>query len=151
MPIDRTNSFYVGDAAGRIKNWRKGKNADFSVSDRKFAANLNVKFFTPEEFFLDEPATDKWSWGSPDPREFLDKCPKSKFSNEKFDIENCAKKCDFVILCGPQGSGKSTFCKTYFKDFSLISTEEFRTHSRCVTEAKSFEFKFRIGQIENSH
>ena len=33
---------YVGDAAGRPKEWAPGKPKDFSCSDRKFAANLGV-------------------------------------------------------------------------------------------------------------
>jgi bifunctional polynucleotide phosphatase/kinase len=37
------NAFYVGDAAGRKNDW--------SDKDKLFAANLNVKFLTPEEIF----------------------------------------------------------------------------------------------------
>lgn len=41
--LDFENSFFVGDAAGRPK--------DFSDSDLKFATSLGLKFYTPEEFF----------------------------------------------------------------------------------------------------
>ncbi|KAG7813549.1 hypothetical protein KL921_001095 [Ogataea angusta] len=41
--LDRNSSFFVGDAAGRP--------VDFSDSDLKFAENLKLKFFTPEEYF----------------------------------------------------------------------------------------------------
>jgi len=37
------NSFFVGDAAGRI--------GDFSDSDKQFAKNLKIKFILPEEIF----------------------------------------------------------------------------------------------------
>ena len=37
------SAFYVGDAAGRPN--------DFSDSDKEFAANLGIKFYTPEEIF----------------------------------------------------------------------------------------------------
>ena len=47
-------SFYVGDAAGRLKDYKKGAKKDFSCSDRKFAMNLKLDFFTPEEYFLNE-------------------------------------------------------------------------------------------------
>jgi bifunctional polynucleotide phosphatase/kinase len=33
---------YVGDAAGRAKEWSPGKPKDFSCSDRMFAANLGI-------------------------------------------------------------------------------------------------------------
>ena len=41
--ILRKNSFYCGDAAGRKK--------DFSDSDKKFAENIGVLFYIPEEIF----------------------------------------------------------------------------------------------------
>lgn len=41
--IDKTSSFFVGDAAGRPQ--------DFSDCDRKFAENVGIAFETPEEFF----------------------------------------------------------------------------------------------------
>ncbi|ESW97430.1 hypothetical protein KL918_001043 [Ogataea parapolymorpha] len=41
--LDRDNSFFVGDAAGRP--------GDFSDSDLKFAENLKLQFYSPEEYF----------------------------------------------------------------------------------------------------
>ncbi|KAH3665802.1 hypothetical protein OGAPHI_003990 [Ogataea philodendri] len=41
--VDRENSFFVGDAAGRPM--------DFSDADIKFAQNVHLKFYTPEEYF----------------------------------------------------------------------------------------------------
>lgn len=52
IAIDKTNSFYVGDAAGRPKNWALGKKKDHSSADRLMALNVDVKFETPEEHFL---------------------------------------------------------------------------------------------------
>jgi bifunctional polynucleotide phosphatase/kinase len=49
--IDMKESFYCGDAAGRPKTDTRPK--DFSDSDIKFASNVGLKFFTPEELFLD--------------------------------------------------------------------------------------------------
>jgi Polynucleotide kinase 3 phosphatase len=37
---DKSTSFYVGDAAGRAD--------DFASTDRKFALNVGVQFYTPE-------------------------------------------------------------------------------------------------------
>jgi bifunctional polynucleotide phosphatase/kinase len=48
--IDKSLSFFVGDAAGRIY---VGKTpADFAGTDRKWALNVGVDFYTPEEYFL---------------------------------------------------------------------------------------------------
>ncbi|KAG5357458.1 hypothetical protein CJU90_6294 [Yarrowia sp. C11] len=48
MKVDMKDSFYVGDAAGRPD--------DFAASDKAFAANVGIQFFTPEEFFHCEVA-----------------------------------------------------------------------------------------------
>lgn len=40
--ISLRESFYVGDAAGRAKDWAPGKPKDFSCSDRMFAANIGI-------------------------------------------------------------------------------------------------------------
>lgn len=42
VKIDNLKSFYVGDAAGRAKNWQLGKPKDFSCSDRMFAHNAGL-------------------------------------------------------------------------------------------------------------
>ena len=47
-------SFYCGDAAGRPANWAPGKKKDHSSVDRLMAVNLALKFYTPEEYFLDK-------------------------------------------------------------------------------------------------
>lgn len=45
------SSFYVGDAAGRPKRGRMAK--DHNDTDRKWAENLKLPFYTPEQFFQD--------------------------------------------------------------------------------------------------
>ena len=39
---DMSKCLYVGDAAGRAKEWFPEKPKDFSCSDRMFAANLDI-------------------------------------------------------------------------------------------------------------
>lgn len=50
--IDMGESFYCGDAAGRPATATRKK--DFTDTDIKFAANVGLKFYTPEQFFLGE-------------------------------------------------------------------------------------------------
>ena len=70
VSIELSSSLYVGDAAGRNKDWIKGKPKDFSCSDRMFAANVGVAFYTPETFFqgLKEAS---FEWRSLNVKEFL--------------------------------------------------------------------------------
>ncbi|XP_065194949.1 proteoglycan 4-like [Sycon ciliatum] len=60
--IQVTEMCYVGDQAGRLKNWAPGKEEDHSSADREFAKNMGVPFYTPEEFFFGEKPTAKWNW-----------------------------------------------------------------------------------------
>ena len=71
VKIDLSQSFYVGDAAGRPKNWKPGASKDFSPADRMFAANIGLQFHTPEEYFFGEPEAKTFDWGRPNPSEFL--------------------------------------------------------------------------------
>jgi hypothetical protein len=45
--VDLASSFYCGDAAGRAKNWAPGKPKDFNCTDRAYAHNIGIKFYTP--------------------------------------------------------------------------------------------------------
>lgn len=50
LSTDRISSFFVGDAAGRQYPGRK---SDFSSTDRKWALNIGIPFFTPEVIRLE--------------------------------------------------------------------------------------------------
>ncbi|TRY89407.1 hypothetical protein DNTS_010810 [Danionella cerebrum] len=75
VTVDVSQSFYVGDAAGRPANWAPGKKKkDFSCSDRLFALNIGLQFHTPEEYFLGwKPAP--FSLPEFDPRKIDSKAP----------------------------------------------------------------------------
>jgi len=60
--VDKAASYIVGDAAGRP--------SDHSDDDRHFAMNLEIGFYTPEEYFLKKPP-ELWQHKF-DPFQYLD-------------------------------------------------------------------------------
>ena len=120
--VDMANSFYIGDAAGREKTDNRRKDhatSDRYLSrllsgpdgiltiDRDLAANIGVRFQTPEEFFLNA-ATEPYEHVF-DPSQYLNPA--------KSDVANVAVSAPFtknspqelVLFCGSPGAGKSTF------------------------------------------
>ena len=53
LEIDKSKSFYCGDAAGRPATATRQK--DHSADDYVFAANIGLHFHTPESLFLEQP------------------------------------------------------------------------------------------------
>ncbi|GAA5835792.1 hypothetical protein JCM11251_007427 [Rhodosporidiobolus azoricus] len=106
VEIDHSQSFYVGDAAGRP--------TDHADTDRKFAFNSNLPFLTPEEFFDGEPPDDNWAmWGwSPlawdhsvphAPPLFSASCPSPSSALGEYDGP------EIVVLVGSPAVGKTTW------------------------------------------
>ena len=79
------------------------KKKDFACSDRMWAANLGIKFLTPEEFFLGEPE-----------RKFvMERKAHTLFSTEESErkkdkILEKIKKYSVIMLHAPPAAGKST-------------------------------------------
>ncbi|XP_077981308.1 bifunctional polynucleotide phosphatase/kinase-like [Glandiceps talaboti] len=127
MTVDLKQSYYVGDAAGRKKEWAPGKSRDFSCSDRMFAANCKLKFYTPEEYFLGEEPT-KFEWRSVNPinelKKAKDKTPEGSYHSNTQEM---------VISIGCPASGKSTFSKNYLVShgYVAINRDTLGTQSKC--------------------
>ncbi|PHH55080.1 Bifunctional polynucleotide phosphatase/kinase [Ceratocystis fimbriata CBS 114723] len=105
--IDMASSFFVGDAAGRPARGVR-KTRDFSCSDRNLAANLGLKFSTPEEFFHGEAAEAFERDFEPGT------VARSKATGDSDSVSLVAhwqKKYprEIVLFCGPPGAGKSSF------------------------------------------
>lgn len=125
---DIKESFYIGDAAGRLR-----KPKDFSCGDRAFAYNCNLKFQTPEEFFENKKPDDKWEWKGIDPNEYL--------TSEKLDINKYMDdNQEMIILVGRQASGKSTFAKNIHNsnmNYVHINRDTLKTKAKCEKETKN--------------
>jgi bifunctional polynucleotide phosphatase/kinase len=133
VEIKPEDCFYVGDAAGRPEGWGPGKKKDFSCSDRKFALNVNLPFYTPEEYFLKEkPAA--FSWGDFDPREIV-KFPPKLVEPPTASIVSGDK--EVVVFMGPPGCGKSTFYNMHMsKSYGYANRDMLGTWQNCVKAAE---------------
>ncbi|KAM4567163.1 bifunctional polynucleotide phosphatase/kinase isoform 2-T2 [Odontesthes bonariensis] len=109
VTVDKAQSFYVGDAAGRPENWAPGKKKkDFSRSDRLFALNIGLQFHTPEEYFLGWKSAP-YSLPEFDPRKLATNArlydpPSASLTSSKTEV---------IVAVGYPASGKSTFFHTH--------------------------------------
>ncbi|KAK3610289.1 hypothetical protein CHS0354_029752 [Potamilus streckersoni] len=129
MPIDLSKSFYVGDAAGRPEKWAPKKKKDFSSSDRLFALNIGLQFFTPEEYFFGQK-TAPFDTPEFDPRTCKSTDPLLSPSNAKL----ASKSQEVIVLVGCPASGKSFFAKTHLvpKGYVHVSRDTLGSWQKCV-------------------
>lgn len=112
IKINKNDSFYVGDAAGRPK--RKDKKKDFSDSDLKFALNIGLTFYTEDHYFkgyiekLNTPIH---------PLQLL-KDTSSTVNAAKLLLK---KEQEIILFVGPPASGKSSY--TSFFDYVIVSND----------------------------
>lgn len=140
---DKKNSYYVGDAAGREK--------DFSDSDRNFAYNLKIKFYIPEQFFLNQFEDIDFIKNNNkeliDITNFINKqnifiSIQKKENTKKYIFKDENELIDFIcknninqevlIMCGYQGCGKSTLSKlinSKYNNYKIINLDTLKTKS----------------------
>ncbi|KAJ3896711.1 polynucleotide kinase 3 phosphatase-domain-containing protein [Lentinula edodes] len=123
IEIDRTVSFFVGDAAGR--------DGDFASTDRKWAQNVDIPFFTPEEYFLKQPVQTKFKL---DGFNVADLSQLPLFSPAHTPVIPEPRKQEIVLFVGYPGVGKSTICERYFvsKGYEHINQDTLGTRPKCV-------------------
>ncbi|KAK3086793.1 hypothetical protein FSP39_023573 [Pinctada imbricata] len=118
------------DAAGRPEKWAAKKKKDFSCSDRLFAMNLGLQFYTPEEYFLSQKAAP---FNKPefDPR----KVDTGKPLLEPSDCKVTSSKPEVVVLVGFPACGKSFFAKTHMvpKGYVHVNRDTLGTWQKCVS------------------
>lgn len=94
-------TIFVGDAAGRA--------GDFSDMDRAFADGIGATFYTPEEYF----GINTYYWNYGDALSLID-------SSHTVPT--------VVLLCGPPGSGKSTFAKQANAAVQVLHGDDFKSN-----------------------
>lgn len=126
--IDKTSSFYCGDAAGRPVFGNRKK--DFAATDYKFAINCGISFQTPEALFLKMKArihTQPMEWNIGfDPKSLLDQDP-----NVCFDISRKTSSQEIVALVGSPASGKSFLAHNHFPDHEIVNQDIEKTIVNC--------------------
>ncbi|TGZ33003.1 Uncharacterized protein DBV15_08840 [Temnothorax longispinosus] len=133
VTIDKASSFYIGDAAGRPKNWAPGKKKDHSSADRLMALNLGIKFETPEEHFLKHKTP---------PYELPKFNPKSLSQTDDIckpvDAELTLKQQEVVLMVGSPGSGKSHFAKNYLKEYGYVNRDTLGSWQKCIAAVQQY-------------
>jgi len=117
VEVDKSKSFYVGDAAGREAGWQTGKKKDFSCSDRLLALNLKMTFRTPEEEFLGRSPTSKYKLPSFQP-------PVSCPILIEPSTTLITPRPSLTLMVGIQGSGKSVLAASLEKEGVVVASND---------------------------
>ncbi|XP_049762750.1 bifunctional polynucleotide phosphatase/kinase isoform X3 [Schistocerca cancellata] len=148
VAIDKTASFYCGDAAGRDANWAPKKKKDFSCSDRLFALNIGLKFYTPEEHFLGYKAA-QFNLPEFNPSALMQDKPLCEPAGTKLYTDEL----EAVILVGGPGSGKSFFAKTHLvpKGYVHVNRDTLGSWQKCVSSMEDALKKGKSVVIDNTN
>uniref|UniRef100_A0A673KUD3 Bifunctional polynucleotide phosphatase/kinase-like n=1 Tax=Sinocyclocheilus rhinocerous TaxID=307959 RepID=A0A673KUD3_9TELE len=149
VTVDVSQSFYVGDAAGRPANWAPGKKKkDFSCSDRLFALNIGLQFHTPEEYFLGwKPA--QFNLPELDPR----KLDSKRHLYDPPDASLTSTKQEVIVAVGFPGSGKSTFFQTHIipQGYAYVNRDILGSWQQCVSACERALKEGRRVAVDNTN
>ncbi|KAK0522687.1 DNA kinase/phosphatase Pnk1 [Tilletia horrida] len=126
--FDAAQSFYVGDAAGRA--------GDHSDVDRKWAGNVGVAFFTPEQYFTEkkkDPPFKLSGWAPKRESDASSRLPLFSPTNTPLVPATEEERDDLILFVGPPGAGKTEFFKRYLQPFGYewVNQDTLRTYDAC--------------------
>ncbi|KAI0260764.1 polynucleotide kinase 3 phosphatase-domain-containing protein, partial [Gloeopeniophorella convolvens] len=133
VAIDKAASYYVGDAAGRA--------GDFASTDRKFALNAGVTFYTPEEYFLSIPPAPYKLPGfhvSQLKQGTAVAEAKGLTSADVLPPATAPRAPELVLFVGAPCLGKSTFYRTHFAPagYAHVNQDTLGSRAKCVKAAE---------------
>ncbi|XP_072557824.1 bifunctional polynucleotide phosphatase/kinase isoform X2 [Paramormyrops kingsleyae] len=149
IAVEKAQSFYVGDAAGRPANWAPGKKKkDFSCSDRLFALNVGLRFHTPEEFFLGWKVAP---YSSPpyDPRA----CDPNDRLYDPPDATLTSPRQEVIVAVGFPASGKSTFFQKHIipQGYVYVNRDTLGSWQNCVSACERALKEGRSVAVDNTN
>eukprot|EP00177_Eucheuma_denticulatum_P003669 GFKZ01006650.1.p1 GENE.GFKZ01006650.1~~GFKZ01006650.1.p1 ORF type:complete len:525 (-),score=61.92 GFKZ01006650.1:1059-2633(-) len=175
--IDRENSFYVGDAAGRPP--RGSLPRDFSDSDLRFCINIGLTFLTPEQYFNGnaEEAVSMDTIKGFDPRAYLQENQEVIMLNDASNMDQLLKQImvppdiigdldmgqcgsdqppavlTMVLMHGPPASGKTTFVRRYLlpRGYVWINQDTMQTFSRCSRATRNALAQGKSVVVDNTN
>ncbi|XP_031835451.2 polynucleotide kinase 3'-phosphatase [Nomia melanderi] len=143
VPIDKDSSFYVGDAAGRQKNWAPGKKKDHSSVDRLLALNLGLKFYTPEEHFLGhKEAPYLLPTFNPKTLPTVDVCTGGNITSNVQEI---------ILMVGCPASGKSFFVKNYLSNYGYVNRDSLGSWQKCISAVQKHLIDNKSVVVDNTN
>ncbi|KAG5914869.1 hypothetical protein E4U42_000273 [Claviceps africana] len=155
--VDLKKSFFVGDAAGRLAgaNGPNGNGlteADFSSSDRDFAANVGLPFATPDAYFGGHDAREADFTREFDLHHFPfeEATASGTTSNLEFQPNETQ---DMILFLGRPGAGKSSFFKRHLRGlgYQRINQDTLGNLSKCVDRAKDLLAQGKSVVIDNTN
>ncbi|XP_011635937.1 uncharacterized protein F21D5.5 isoform X1 [Pogonomyrmex barbatus] len=146
IAIDKAISLYVGDAAGRPKNWAPAKKKDHSSVDRLMALNLGIKFETPEEHFL-KHKTAPYQLPKFNPKSL----PQTNDVCKPADAELTLKQQEVVLMVGSPGSGKSHFAKNYLKEYKYVNRDTLGSWQKCIAAVQQYLIEGKSIVVDNTN
>ncbi|KAJ5760149.1 hypothetical protein N7520_007305 [Penicillium odoratum] len=135
--IDKGNSIFVGDAAGRPK--------DHSSSDLGFAANVGLPFKTPEAYFRGVPE---------EPLTIFDPTVYAKAEpSEPLPIFTRKNPLELVIFCGSPASGKSTYFRNNLEPlgYERVNQDILKTRPKCLKVAREYLEAKKSVAVDNTN
>ncbi|KDQ60548.1 hypothetical protein JAAARDRAFT_55276 [Jaapia argillacea MUCL 33604] len=140
VQIDKSASFFIGDAAGRTN--------DFADTDRKWADNVGIPFLTPEEYFLGLPAVPYSLKGFE-----VSSLPQLSPTSTPIIPSPTPSKPEIVIFVGYPCLGKSTFYKRYFQpsDYAHVNQDTLGTRNKCLKAVEEAVLAGRSCVVDNTN